>query len=568
MTIEKRNYVPGDFVNLVQQKAGVVQAGQYQYFVLDDYFKYELSDIIVYSGSPLAVVDPSLYDLVVDQKYTNLESGYSAKTLYSMIRINDAGLDGLDFYVSANNFGTMVDNEQVKKYVDDQISGIPVDDSEKLPGVYENKDHVAKVSDTEISIVAGSAVIRKSNLQKFEIAWLAVASQSVSVADGELYWVAYGWNVGETAIEFKLLSLLPDTIDEYEQYAIIGRVWKEGGVLTVSGRHVGLLDDPYVARNSEWIDKAKNVSVSLGASQVDPGYLELTAGEVSRWPIVELDTFHHIWEFPAFAQVQSMWEHHQGQTGFGVLVDNSVGDETDIATIADYYDNAGVVTAIANNKFGLHLVGVYASSNERVFIRSQYVYDSIAEAKVGITTDPLVLSEWASDGDQIAGIGWVILKSGARDFTVPADALFVPFSASGAGAGSATNLFALGFKFTREGFDGSYVGGNVDLPYTAFVEDGTLALPQNLGVSVTVASTITVVTFQFNLMAGDAVCYIRVNGGVAVTVGTVLSAEKVGTFLVGINVVPGDFVQFGFSSASSGSFTYPTATGFIRTAGA
>lgn len=142
MAILKRNYTAGDFESVTQQHAGAITAGVYQYFVFEGYFKFELSDIIVYAGSPLTIVDSSLYDLVVDQKYTEKEVGFSGKTLYAMIRFNDISLDGSDFYVSGNNFGTMVDNEEVKRYIDDKINNAVISAQITSPSLSELQDLV------------------------------------------------------------------------------------------------------------------------------------------------------------------------------------------------------------------------------------------------------------------------------------------------------------------------------------------------------------------------------------------------------------------------------------------
>lgn len=456
---------------------------------------------------------------------------------------------------------------------------IPVDESVPIPGVKENKDHVTKINDTSFSITAGSADIRKADLSTHSVSWPDVAGVNITINNGELRWIAYKWNAGETAIELALLPTMPTTLDEFEQYALIGRVWKEAGVLQVSGRHILLAQDPYAARNSEWLAPAKNKSVGLTYSMVASslGYLAFTSGEVSRWPVVEADTYHHTWEFPDDTKVTKMWAHRQGQTGFEVLSDNAAGDSTDIRTIADYYDNAGTVTPLSNNsKWAAHLVGVFAGSNEVVFIRGQYEYDSLAEARNGIQTDALNISPWAADLGQIADVSWVLLKSGARDFSDPVQADFIPFTGGG-GGGISSNLFALGpFVFSRAGFDsGNYLDGDVDLPFVDWPEDGaTQTFGDNYGIVTTVDSVLTVVTFQFaNITGSDALApYIKVNGVREAITGPTLSATNlVQTYQINRALLSGDKAIFGFdrvSGAGGISVIGPTASGYIRTAGA
>ncbi len=127
--------------------------------------------------------------------------------------------------------------------------------------------------------------------------------------------------------------------------------------------------------------------------------------------------------------------------------------------------------------------------------------------------------------------------------------------------------FVLGFKYSRLGFGGSfptYSGGNAYIPYTAFDEDGA-TLDAGHGVRGTVGSRITAVTAQFDLMAGDADIYYRINEDAAVLLGTVTSGVTYNTFAdLSIPIPAGSQVRFLFNSASSGSFTEPTITAFIR----
>jgi hypothetical protein len=116
----------------------------------------------------------------------------------------------------------------------------------------------------------------------------------------------------------------------------------------------------------------------------------------------------------------------------------------------------------------------------------------------------------------------------------------------------------------RAGFNGTYAGGTATIPYTAFVEDGATLIAGS-GVRCTVACRLTAVTFQFGAMAGNATAFYRINGGSWVSLGTVTSATTFNTFTpASLSLASGDLFEVGFSSASSGSFTQPTVTAYIR----
>ena len=119
--IEKRNYVPGTYEQVTLQKAGTIVSGSWQYFILDDVFKFPLADINVFYGPSHLPVASGKYVLAIDSKYTSLEATLTAKTLYAEIKFVDISLNGFDFYVTAKSFGTYTDNEAVKNYVDRSI---------------------------------------------------------------------------------------------------------------------------------------------------------------------------------------------------------------------------------------------------------------------------------------------------------------------------------------------------------------------------------------------------------------------------------------------------------------
>ena len=127
--------------------------------------------------------------------------------------------------------------------------------------------------------------------------------------------------------------------------------------------------------------------------------------------------------------------------------------------------------------------------------------------------------------------------------------------------------FTLSFKFTRNGFlSGNYSGGQVDLPYSSWTEDGATLSQTGRGVRVTTNCRLSAITFQFDpsAMAGDVTAYVRKNG-TKTDLGTVTSATKWATFTPSnYTCAVGDEILFGFFSSTNGSYGYPTATAIIR----
>lgn len=437
----------------------------------------------------------------------------------------------------------------------------------RLTGVLENKNYIAKVDENNILINEGSAKIKKSDGSIHKVIWDSIPVQPVTISSGRLQWVVFKWNAGETDIELAFYDLLPSDLHSMEETALIGRIWRVNGTLFVGDRHIMLSDDPYVSRNSVWIIPSTNVSVETQPSTTDVNLISLTSGELSRYPTVEADTRHHIFPFGGDDAVSTMWEHLQSQTAFSVLTDNAVGDETDIKALADYYDSDGTITILPNSKFGAHLVGVYAGSDIKVLFRSQYVYDSISDAKLGISSDPLMISDWASDMNQISKIGWLIVKKGVRDYSNPSDAVFIPYSLAGGGSGGGSSAKEFSFRFSRVELSG-YGGGDVDLPYVTLAEANvTQTLPDYLGVDSSAPSTITGVQFQNGQVApvGGIEVYIKVDG-VRSVIGTVPSGERTAVFETNISLLADQFVLFGFN-AQAGSYPSPTVSAYITTLG-
>jgi len=117
----KRNYVPGTYETLNQSPAGTITAGQNLYFVIDGYYKFLLSDIILFYGVSKSPVNVSQYQLVTDEKYTAIEADFSAKTMICQVKFLDSGLNGQPFFVSGRNYGTFTDNEATVAMLDTEV---------------------------------------------------------------------------------------------------------------------------------------------------------------------------------------------------------------------------------------------------------------------------------------------------------------------------------------------------------------------------------------------------------------------------------------------------------------
>lgn len=358
------------------------------------------------------------------------ENGLEFETVFKGESFTELADTPSDYTGAAGKRVTVTEAEDGLEFVEDPFK--------PLVGVDENKNYVTKVDENTISIASGTGTNRKSDLSEYKVSWSAMPSVDVSfLLDGQLRWVVFQNNAGQTGVELTFLTVAPATLDTAEQYQWVGRIWRENGVLQVGDRHIMLSVDPQVSRTNAWQSPAGNVSVTV-SNATDVGLLSISSGEVTRWPVVELETFHHVWKYNGMPSVVSMWDHVQGSSGFTIVSDNAVGDTTDIRTIADYWDNNGSLDLVPTNDFVAHLIGVYAGSEERVLFRGQKTYDTLADAELGISIDPLNESPWVSDLRQVSKLAWMIVKRGTRDFSNSANCVFVPYSLLGSGGGSGT----------------------------------------------------------------------------------------------------------------------------------
>lgn len=294
-----------------------------------------------------------------------------------------------------------------------------------LPGLLENKDHVSKIDDLNISITAGSAKIRKSDGTLHYVSWDAIPSYMV-VIDDTLPWVVFKWNAEETDVEIDLFTYLPSTLKEIEEIAIIGRLWFVGEDLNVSGRHMLLSDDVYISRTEAWKYPSKNISIRALVSSTNNNYVKLTSGELSRWPINNIISGSHVFEYNGDEKVDYIWGHLQGQSSHDEIIENELANQFDVKAIADWYDLNGVATLVPPQKFTAHIIGAYAKSDVLVWWRGQHIYDTLDDAKHAVHSDIFNDAPWLQDR-QISKIAWIIMIRGARDFTNELDVAFVNY---------------------------------------------------------------------------------------------------------------------------------------------
>lgn len=114
------NVKPNIKESISNQEIGSFALNAWQYFELDAYYPFLMSDIVLKSGT--TVISPSAYELAQDNDATAQEVGLSGKTLYGMMRVTNVSYTGITLNISGNNFGTYVSNQSTVDYVAAQIA--------------------------------------------------------------------------------------------------------------------------------------------------------------------------------------------------------------------------------------------------------------------------------------------------------------------------------------------------------------------------------------------------------------------------------------------------------------
>jgi hypothetical protein len=95
------------------------------------------------------------------------------------------------------------------------------------------------------------------------------------------------------------------------------------------------------------------------------------------------------------------------------------------------YDNSGVITTIANNKFVAHRLYFFTTPNMAIQY-AQVEYASLDAAKLGAATEAYVVNPAALNG---VLLGWWIVGKNATDLTNLATSYFMPYTIGGGGSG-------------------------------------------------------------------------------------------------------------------------------------
>lgn len=178
MPITKRNYQPGVYEAITDEPLDDVAPvlNTWYYFKVDGW-SHVLSDVVLkQSGTP---IPGTAYELTEDEKYTDREAGESGKTLYGKWRIVDVAYDLIATTISANNFGSYVDNEAIKKKFDDlsadqvsydnSVSGLTADDvQEAIDEIVAGSVYVPPSFGSEVTILSTSVSAARTDTVKIE----------------------------------------------------------------------------------------------------------------------------------------------------------------------------------------------------------------------------------------------------------------------------------------------------------------------------------------------------------------------------------------------------------------
>ena len=121
MAITQRDYKPGIFEAFSGVNLGNPTIGVSAYFVLDGYWKFDVADVVLRADSaagPILAAGVD-YTLLEDEKYTELEANHTGKTLYAKYTVVNPAFTGRPIFAEGNNFGSMISNEDTKRYIDD-----------------------------------------------------------------------------------------------------------------------------------------------------------------------------------------------------------------------------------------------------------------------------------------------------------------------------------------------------------------------------------------------------------------------------------------------------------------
>lgn len=311
-----------------------------------------------------------------------------------------------------------------------------------LPGVSQIKPYISVVDNSHLAVTGGRAYIRKSDDTIHEVRWNPTASLSISAVSlsnpvlsaNDMRWCVYKWdNESLGTIKLDLMSYLPPTLPTFERVALLGKVRYDRGTLSVNNQTICVSEDIYASRSEDWITPSKNLTVTAAVSlSSDPqgyrDYLSTSSGEMFRFPGVADAQGRHIFPTVGIPTISYMRGHLQGQLRYDSMINtlpyantNNIIYAQQIKSISNWYDVAGTPTRYTGNNWATHRLGLFAGSDQVVWLRAQYTYGNLLAAQNGWQNENFVLSPWASDLSQFNIIAIVILKANIHDFTVAAD---------------------------------------------------------------------------------------------------------------------------------------------------
>jgi hypothetical protein len=150
----------------------------------------------------------------------------------------------------------------------------------------------------------------------------------------------------------------------------------------------------------------------------------------------------HVFNYTGKAKVVEAFGHLRTQTAFTLMSDIGDFSATDIQGVADWYDLAGVATAVTGTLHVAHRIGVFAGSEELVWLRGQKTYTTQVLAVNGWESETFVYAPWARDRKQFVEIAVIVLRNGCRNFSTAGQCKIIPLAGAAAGGGGSGTIVA------------------------------------------------------------------------------------------------------------------------------
>jgi hypothetical protein len=279
-------------------------------------------------------------------------------------------------------------------------------------GLIENNAYVS-LSGTDVAYTSGSGlVINASTHLQSLITWTSGSISAASLTQGQLRWI-----VVTATNTVALLSLLPAVTDAFQAILVIGRVWYDGG-LVVSDLHIKLAYDPYMNFTEAWATpsaNSKRAPVVISANAGNVRDLDMSAGQLTRWPIVANHVQPtHMFTTSAQVPLAYMWRHIYAQANYLQMTPGNANVRLDTRLAMDYIDNGTTTTLLMTDTYWTnHRIYVYGGSNERVWVFGQAQYTTLNAALLARDgKEVVILADWLKDGFQAALVATITIQKG------------------------------------------------------------------------------------------------------------------------------------------------------------